>query len=405
VTETLRIVVATGDSPGHVFPEIALTRELRARGHEVLVETTERWRDLFEEAGARALVVAGIAEVLARPTFDHRLVEAARGVLEHLRDFDPDIVVADVGAAAPPLAAELADIPTATLLPSVYPVESPGLPFYGLGLMPARTLAGRLAWRAAAPLTRLRTTTRWLQKVPSLVNQVRDQLGLAPLDGSPDRTTSYGMLSETLVLVHTFPQLEYPRRWPPHMYVTGPMLFERPTSDIDLPEGDGPLVLVAASTAQDPGRDLLHTALDALAAEGVRVLAAIGRIGARWPGPVADNVRVVDWVSLPDVMPRAALLVCSGGPGLVAHALAEGLAILVSPNYGDQPELGARVSWAGAGLMVPNRLSRPGSMRWAARRMLADPRFKARAEELAAWSREHDGAARGAALVERYAPR
>jgi UDP:flavonoid glycosyltransferase YjiC (YdhE family) len=405
VTQRLRIMVATGDSPGHVFPELALTRALRERGHEVFIETTERWRDSVEEAGARMLVVEGIADVLERPTFDQRLVEAARALLGHVRDVDPDIVVCDVGAAAPPLAAEAAGIPTATLMTTVFPVQGRGSPFYPLGLMPARTLAGRLAWRAAAPLARLRGTTRWLRRVPRLLDRVRRELGLPPSGGSLRRITTYGTLSDTLVLVDTFPQLEYPRRWPPHVYVTGPMLFERPISDIELPDGDGPLVLVAASTAQDPERDLLHTAIEALAGEDVRIFATMSRKGARWAGKLAENVRVVDWVSFADVMPHASLVVCSGGHGTVARALAEGLAVLVSPNYGDQPEMGARVTWAGAGLMVPRRLSRPRTLRWAVRRMLRDPGFKARAEELAAWNRENDGAARGAALVERYAPR
>jgi UDP:flavonoid glycosyltransferase YjiC (YdhE family) len=37
------------------------------------------------------------------------------------------------------------------------------------------------------------------------------------------------------------------------------------------------------------------------------------------------------------------------------------------------------------------------------RRVLEEPAFGARARELAAWGREHDGPATAAALVERYA--
>ena len=55
-----------------------------------------------------------------------------------------------------------------------------------------------------------------------------------------------------------------------------------------------------------------------------------------------------------------------------------------------------RVSWAKAGLSLPWRLCRPAPLRWAARRILGDPSFTARAGELAAWAREHDGAERGA---------
>ena len=76
----------------------------------------------------------------------------------------------------------------------------------------------------------------------------------------------------------TFPQLEYPRRWPAGVHVTGPMEFELPYPDIELPEGDAPLVLVAPSTAQDPELRLVRVALEALAEEPVRVVATTNRL-------------------------------------------------------------------------------------------------------------------------------
>ena len=62
-----------------------------------------------------------------------------------------------------------------------------------------------------------------------------------------------------------------------------------------------------------------------------------------------------------------------------------------------------RVDWAGCGLSIPWRLCRPAPLRWAAQRLLEDRSFAARAGELAAWAREHDGAERGAELIERLA--
>ena len=97
-------------------------------------------------------------------------------------------------------------------------------------------------------------------------------------------------------MVATFPQLEYPRRWPAHVQVTGPMHFELPYPNIELPEGDGPLVLVAPSTSQDPECELLRAALEAVAEEPVRVVATT--IGStRLPSEVPGNAEVVDWLS------------------------------------------------------------------------------------------------------------
>ena len=63
---------------------------------------------------------------------------------------------------------------------------------------------------------------------------------------------------------------------------------------------------------------------------------------------------------------------------------------------------GARVTWTGAGLMLPRRLLGPSALRSAVRRVLTEQRFAASASAIAAWSRENDGAERGAELVERY---
>ena len=79
------------------------------------------------------------------------------------------------------------------------------------------------------------------------LNATRGALGLPPVE------RLWGGLSRELCLVATFPQLEYPRRWPPGTEVVGPLLWEPPfEGDAEPPPGVEPLVLVAPSTSQDP---------------------------------------------------------------------------------------------------------------------------------------------------------
>ena len=47
---------------------------------------------------------------------------------------------------------------------------------------------------------------------------------------------------------------------------TGPLLWERPFGEVELPPGDEPLVLVASSTSQDPDHRLVRAALEGLPA-------------------------------------------------------------------------------------------------------------------------------------------
>ena len=110
---------------------------------------------------------------------------------------------------------------------------------------------------------------------------------------------------------------------------------------------------------------------------------------------------MVDWVSYSQVMPFADLVITHGGHGTVCRALAAGAPLVCCPAVGDMAENGARVQWAGAGLMLPWRLMAPRALRAVVRRVLGDAAFRQRAAEVAAWADGSDGAARGAGLVER----
>ena len=403
----MRVMVSAGFGEGHAFPALALARELGARGHRVLVELSERWRETVTGLGMEFTpAVDYVAFPAAAPADAGQatVIETVEGLRPVLERFSPDLVVADMVAPAPGLAAELTRVSWASLIPLVYPVQGRGLPPFEQGFVAPRTRLTYTVWSALEPATRRwRRSGRWLRRVPRLVDSTRAKLGLPPL--AADRAvTTYGPLSEELALVATFPQLEYPRRWPAHVHVTGPLAFEVPHPDVELPPGDGPLIVVAASTVH-AGEELVRATLRGLAAEPVRVVATVNRRGTTWPGPVPPNAAVVDWLSYSQVLPLAAAVVTSGGHGTVARALCAGVPPLVVPAGAETAENGARVTWAGAGLMVPRRLAAPASLRAALGRLLEEERFAARAGELAAWAAANDGARRAAEVIEAYAAR
>lgn len=393
----MRFLVAAFGDPGHAFPAIALGRALSRRGHEVTIETWEERRAAVEGAG---LGFAAAEEYRMFPPPDpdsaegSHAAEAARALLPLLEEMRPHAVVSDILTLAPALAAEAAEVPLATLIPHIYPVVEPGLPFFAVGLRPPRTPVGRGIWRLGQ-----RALDVGLEQGRRDLNKQRTRLGLPPTE------RFHGGISRELALVATFPQLEYPRQWPAGVEVTGPMTFELPHPDVELPPGDDPLVLIAPSTAHDSGNHLVRTVLAALGGEPVRIVATTNRVVPQSPIEVPGNAVLVDWLSYSQTMPAASLVISHGGHGTVCRALAAGTPVLISPIIGDMSETAMRVSSAQAGLSLPWRLCRPAPLRWAARRILADPSFARHAAELAAWSREHDGAERGAELVERLAQR
>ena len=348
----------------------------------MVFETWEKWRGVLEEAGIE-FQAAEEYRVFAPQRGDGPSAgDAAVALAPLLEELQPDVVVNDILTLAPALAAEKAGVPWATLIPHVYPEHEAGLPFFAFGgaRLP-RTALGRWLWTAPLPMLEA-----GLRQGRDELNGEREKAGLAPTE------RFHGGTSEKLAMVATYPQLEYPRRWPAHVHVTGPMEFETAYEDVELPDGEGPLVLVAPSTAQDPECRLVRVALEALADEPVRVLATTnGHMPAKGI-EVPANARLYGWLSYSQAMAAADLVVCHGGHGTVARALGAGVPVLCCPAVGDMTENGARVAWAGVGLALPWRLLGRGSLRVAVRRILGDGSFRDRAREIARWAETHDGA-------------
>jgi len=423
----VRVLLGAFGDPGHAFPIIALARALGERDHDVTVQTWRRWREHVEDQGVR---FAPAPEYQVFPTgpepldFYEAVVHATADTVPLVRALRPDVVVADILTLAPALAAEIAGVPVATLIPHVHPAGPPEFPIYSLGARMPRTAAGHALWRRAHTIVQ-----RGLQRGRSELNHTRARLGLAPLEHV------HGGISTRLALVATFPQLEYPRvpevrgerggrggrgrsgeGWPPNTHVVGPLMWEPPARDVLLPGEhpqhrrngagggdpgqDAPLVLIAPSTAQDAEHRLLRAALRGLADSPVRVLATYN-----WRLPpralrVPDNARVVDWVSYSRTMPHCDVVVCHAGHGTLVRALASGCAVVACPAVGDMNENAARLDWAGAGVRVPRRFLTPRVLKLAVERALEQPSIRARARELAAWAAQHDAGEAASLLVE-----
>jgi UDP:flavonoid glycosyltransferase YjiC (YdhE family) len=374
---------------------LALGSELARRGHRVTFETWQRWREHVEGAGMRFVAAPEypVFPTRERPLRPYEAVVLATAeTSQSISAESPDVVIHDILTLAPALAAELEGVPAGTLIPHVYPAGAPGFPPYALGARLPRTPTGRAFWRLLDWPVQM-----GLRRGRAELNEARAKLGLPPV------ARLHGGLSERLVIVGTFPHLEYPRRWPSSVHVVGPLLWEPPFGDVAPPVGSAPLVVVAPSTAQDPQQHLLRAALDALAGEPVRVLATWNRR----PPPVTlrapPNTRLVEWISYSRTMPGSALVVCHAGHGTVVRALASGAPVLAVPHSGDMAENAARADWAGVGVRLPWRLMGPRSLRWAVRRALSEPSLAERARELSAWAAAHDAPSRAADLVEELA--
>lgn len=391
----MRVLLGAFGDPGHAFPAIALAEALHARGHVVCVQTWERWREDVEALG---IAFAAAPEYHVFPTRERPLkpyeavVRATTDTRPLVQEFAPDVVVADILTLAPALAAELEGVPWATLVPHVDPRPAPGFPLYSVGARLPRTAAGRAFWGRLDPLM-----AKGLEYGRAELNETRRRLGLPPLDHV------HGGISRGLVLVGTFPQLEYPRAVPERGTVAvGPLQWEPPTVPVELPSGEGPLVLVAPSTSQDPTHELLRASLAGLADAPVRVLATWNR---RRPIPAVEvpaNASLVEWVTYSRVMPACDVVVCHAGHGTVLRALTNRCVVVAAPAAGDMNENAARIDWAGVGVRIPRRFVSPRSVRLAVARAVGEPELATRVRELAEWAEAHPAGPRAAEALEAF---
>ena len=366
----MRVLITTPAGAGHVNPMVPLARALAARGHDLRWALPDEGVGAVERTGIRAVSTAphglgGPAEVMRLyPELD-RLSPAERpeimfgklfgnilaplmlaGMVPLVRDWRPDLVVADAAEFAGHIVAAELGVPSVTK---------------GFGLLlPEKRVAG--ASEAVAHLWRSRG------------------LDPRPFGGSYD---------------HLYLDI-----YPPELgsgaasHVPRRQLLRPDTDDMEieqslplpLPEAhpDAPLVYVTMGTVFN-NPEPLRVVLAALSGLHVRVLVTVGPGGdPATLGAQPPHVRVERYVPQTLVLPRCDVVVSHGGSGTVLGAMTLGLPQLCLPQGADQFLNAAAVSSAGAGLsLLPDeagvdavsdavtRLLDDASIRDAARRLSA----------------------------------
>lgn len=388
----MHVLMALWDGGGTVPVEVGTARRLVDAGHRVTVIGEPSMELAVTEAGARFLswrtaphpVQEAIADwecttpVSLFGRLLNRLITGpsaryAADVRAVAAEDAYDAAVVDFALMGALVGTESLGIPTAVSMPNPYVRPTPGEPPFGLGLTPA-----------AGPVTRLRDQLlpRAFDRLWDLglkdLNATRRDLGLAPLPhvwSQLDRAER--------VLVYTAESFDLsPARRPDNVLCVGPVLDDPAwVGDVPLPEGEGPLVLVATSTGRTRGSEqLLRNVVEALADLPARALVTTGPAVAAVPAS-RPGVRVVASAPHAQVLPNADVVVTHGGHGTVIKALAAGRPCLVMPLGRDQPDNAARVVAHHAGLAL-RRSARPARIAAAVTRLLEDRSYAESAGEL-----------------------
>ena len=267
----------------------------------------------------------------------------------------PDLLIADMTLPILGSVAQACGVPWWTSHPSpcvAEPWHGEGVPAYLGGLSPRPGLLGRCRDQLGHGLTQL------FKRTVHLLNR-REFTALGfPCLYRPDGTEA--VYSPECVLGLSWPELEFPRRWPPAFQLIGPFLYTPAAPERELSFVAGKRhVLVTFGTHLDWLKDRAAVAVDRAAAALPEIIFHFsdGRPEGR-DETCADraNFRRVSYVSYDRYLSKYDLVVHHGGAGVLHWCLQHGKPAIVFPVDFDQFDYAARFTHAGLAKRLP-RLS------------------------------------------------
>lgn len=420
-----RFLFVAWDGGGALPPLLGLARQLLARGHQVLVmggETVaaeaqavgahfvphvraphhaarDRDRDLICDWGVSPLRTLR----RLRQTLLFGPVEAyALDLLEALKSFDAQVVVADSALLGAFVGAEIAGLPYVPVFPNLYPLPLEGAPPSGSGWQQASNWFTRLR----AQLMNRLLDTFWRSGTP-MINEARARLGLQAL---PHTFVLYQRAAALLVLTteaFAAPLSWRPLRWPERVFHVGPLLDDPGWAQRESPvslaldnDRDEPLILVSIGSTYQRQERFVECVIQALSRLPVRGLVTLGEVlpPDAW-GILPPQIQVLGALPHRQVLPHTQVVVSHGGHGTVLKALSYGVPILCAPFGRDQPDNAARIVANGAGLRCSRNAS-ASQIERALRRLLTEPSFTTQAKRLQRAIQEDMEESQGCSILE-----
>ncbi|MFD3976285.1 nucleotide disphospho-sugar-binding domain-containing protein [Streptomyces cyaneofuscatus] len=355
----MKVLFIAAGSPATVFGIVPLANAVRGAGHEVFMAGNEAMVPYIASAGLPALAAAEheIAHYmdLARAGTGPLDLDNHRQVMEYvgswfallgadsfarlrrsLRGWRPDLVVGGTMSYAAPLLAAALDVP--------YVVQE---------------------W----------TLDDWSGTDAGALRVLEPHLAGLGLTGLPEPELRIGICPPAIA--HPDAPDVVPMRWRPgnRQGRVEPWMYERP--------GRPRVCLTAGSRAgHERGFAFLRALHDRIAPLGVEVVIPA-------PDPVAAELRaampgvLTGWIPLDTLMPTCDLVVHHSGGATTMTAADAGVPQLIIPETPVFAPPAQRLADHGAGIMIAEAEATDEAVERACREILADARFKQRADEIA----------------------
>jgi len=398
---------------GHLNPMTTLGRELLRRGYRVSLVGIPDGQAKAEAAGLEFVPIGGAdAPLGSRAQFTSELGKlhgraALRFTIDRFRESGrlqlrdaPDairsagidgLLIDQVSGVAGTVADHL-DIPYVTIcnaLAANYDRDVPPLVTpWPYRPTPLGCLRNRLGYALL---------DHTLKPINLLVNRQRVEWGLPPdPPGEPTFSTLAQIAQQPAIF--DFPRKELPN-W---FHYSGPFHDDRSGDPIDFPYErltGAPLIYASMGTLQNQ-QEKVFTAI-AAACEGLPAQLVVS-LGSPHQTAVPDlpgDPIVVPYAPQLELVKRSGLVITHAGLNTVLETLSQGVPMVAIPVTNDQPGVGARLAWLGAGQIVPLAGLSADRLRKAVQQVLAEPRYRERAVEIQHQIGALDGVRRAADIA------
>ena len=421
----MRVILSNIGTFGDINPLIAISLELKRRGHTPVMAVPA----VFEPK-IRPL---GIEFHAMRPDIDptntiliEMIYDVNKGTERGLREFlfpvlrqtyddlmdaatkpmRADLLLLGELNYAGPLVAEVTGIPWASyvLAPLSFfsAFDPPVLPMYPRLAQADKTVPGM--GRAIKRLARF-VSRKWPQPIYDLRAELGLEKGANPLfDAKHSPYLVLAMFSRVLGVEQ--------KDWPEHTKITGFCLYDSDAGNAGLPKhledflkaGPAPVVFTLGSAAVLAAGKFYEFSAKAAIRLGVRAVLLIGSDQRNRPRQaLPETICVAEYAPFSALFKRAAMVVHQGGVGTLAQCLRAGKPMLIMPYSDDQPDNGRRMRRLGVAGVIQRENYTPVRVARKLKQMLDEPLFAQRAAEVAE-SIEHEDGVRSAcnALEELY---
>ena len=419
-----RIVLSTFGSFGDVHPYIAIALELKARGHQPIVATSEVYREKMDALGLEFRPVRP-----DMPSYDdpERLTKLAEDLIDQqtgtesvikLFTESPRDVYDDLYAIS-----EKADLLLTHPLPLVGPIvaQKLGIPWISSVLSPVSLFSAYDApvppqmpalhylFRLSPALTRVIINVAALkfEKVMDPIYRLRADLGMT----RGKHPLFAGQHSPKLVLALFSRLLAKPQPdWPRNTLVTGFPFYDRRDyfgeQEVDpalldfLDAGEPPIVFTLGSSAFWVAKDFYHDSIKAAVSLGQRALLLIGHERNRPSEKLPPGMAAFEYAPFGTVLPRARVVVHQGGVGTTGQAMRSGRPQLIVPHAHDQFDNASRVRRLGCARVLARPRYNVANVTKHLHALLDDSKYAQNAAEVGRQVQKENGASLAVDAIE-----